>query len=163
MTHVLRFLGNRLRICALASFIVSGRTLRISLFKNITIISGQISNAVEDICVLDWFDVLIFGDVRRLFNFCINQVEYLSQIGLELLPQRLNETNLAQCDEASASQALTIFLIILIFAHEIENGFHRSLEELVVALKLRQVFDELWNKLHTLFLNLKGLTIINQL
>jgi len=82
---------------------------------------------------------------------------------MKLLLQRLNETDFTQCDEASASQALTIFLIILILAHEIENGFHRILEELVVALKLRQVFDELWNKLHTLFLNLLSLTIINQL
>jgi len=106
---------------------------------------------------------LIFGDVCRLFNFCINQIEYLSQVRLILYLQRLNETDFTQCDEASASQALAIFLIILILAHEIENGFHRSLEELVVALKHRQVFDELWNKLHTLFLNLHSLTIINQL
>lgn len=124
-----------LQAAAGASFVASRRTLRVSLFENIAIISCQISNAVEDICVLDWFDVLIFGDVRRLFNFCINQIEYIFQVRLKLLLQRLNETDFTQCDETSASQALTIFLIVLVLAHEIENGFHRSLEQLVVDLK----------------------------
>jgi hypothetical protein len=63
-------------------------------------------------------------------------VEYLWEEWLHLASSN-KEADLSQGDEGDSSRLHLVGLVLLLGTrHEVKNGFHRSLEESVVILKL---------------------------
>jgi hypothetical protein len=52
--------------------------------------------------------------------------------------------------------------LVLLLAHEVEDRLYGLLEQCLVILELREVLNELGQKLNTLFFDLHGLAIVDQ-